>query len=316
MPQPAEPGVPSPADPVAPVAPLDRTGGYLGPTAAAAVAAAGRATPARWRLLLRRTAFWVGAVILLFWVVCAIFGHLFAPYSPLAQNLLEANNAPSAAHWFGTDPLGRDVLSRVITGARDILIITPLATILGTILGTALGLAMGYIGGVFDQVAGRIVEAILALPFVIIAFLFVVALGPTVPVITLVIGLVFTPLIARTVRTAVLVERNMDYVPAARLLGENSARVMFGEILPNITPAILVEFTVRLGYAVFAVATLSFLGFGIQPPTPDWGADIANNYIYLTAGYWWQTLFPALAIASLVTAVILIADSIEQVLAA
>jgi peptide/nickel transport system permease protein len=316
VPQPAEPGVPSPADPVAPVAPLDRTGGYLGPTAAAAVAAAGRATPARWRLLVRRPAFWVGTVILLFWVVCAVFGYLFAPYSPLAQNLLLANTAPSAAHWFGTDPLGRDVLSRLITGARDILIITPLATILGTILGTALGLAMGYIGGVFDQVVGRIVEAILALPFVIIAFLFVVALGPSVPVITLVIGLVFTPLIARTVRTAVLVERNMDYVPAARLLGENPARVMFGEILPNVMPAILVEFTVRLGYAVFAVATLSFLGYGIQPPTPDWGADIATNYIYLTAGYWWQTLFPALAIASLVTAVILIADSIEQVLAA
>jgi peptide/nickel transport system permease protein len=316
VPQPAEPGVPSPVDPVAPVAPLDRTGGYLGPTGAAALAAAGRATPARWRLLVRRPAFWVGAGILAFWVVCAIFGYLFAPYSPLAQNLLSANTAPSAAHWFGTDPLGRDVVSRLITGARDILIITPLATILGTILGTALGLAMGYIGGWFDTAVSRIVEAILALPFVIVAFLFVVALGASVESITLVIGLVFTPLIARTVRAAVLVERNMDYVPAARLLGENSPRVMFGEILPNVMPAILVEFTVRLGYAVFGVATLSFLGFGIQPPTPDWGADIANNYIYLTAGYWWQTLFPALAIASLVTSVILIADSIEQVLAA
>jgi peptide/nickel transport system permease protein len=126
---------------------------------------------------------------------------------------------------------------------------------------------------------------------------------------------VFTPLIARTVRAAVLVERNMDYVPASRLLGENPARVMFGEVLPNVTPAILVEFTVRLGYAVFTVATLSFLGFGVQPPTPDWGADIAANYANLTAGYWWQVLFPALAIASLVIGVILVTDSIEQVLA-
>jgi peptide/nickel transport system permease protein len=253
---------------------------------------------------------------LLFWVVCAIFGHLFVPYDPLAKNLLAANTAPSGAHWFGTDPLGRDVLSRVITGARDILIITPLATGLATVLGTALGLAMGYIGGAFDAVVGRLVEAILALPFVIIAFLFVVALGPSVVGITIIIGLVFTPLIARTVRTAVLVERHMDYVPAARLLGERSSRVMFGEILPNVLPAVLVEFTVRLGYAVFAVATLSFLGFGIQPPTPDWGADISANYVYLVSGYWWEVLFPALAIASLVTAVILIADSIEQVLAA
>ena len=221
---------------------------------------------------------------------------------------------PSAVHWFGTDPLGRDVLSRVITGARDILVITPLAALLATVLGTALGLAMGYFGGWFDTVVSRIVEAILALPFVIIAFLFVVAVGSTVVSITVIIGLVFTPLIARTVRTAVLVERHQDYVSASRLLGENSARVMFGEILPNVLPAIVVEFTVRLAYAVFAVATLSFLGFGIAPPTPDWGADITANYSGLLAGYWWQTLFPALAIATLVTAVALLADSIEQVL--
>jgi peptide/nickel transport system permease protein len=312
VPQPAEPGVP----PVEPVASLDRTGGYLGPAGQAAVAVASRATPARWRLLLRAPTFWVGGGILLFWVVCAIFGYWFAPYNPLAQQLLNANTGPSAAHWFGTDPLGRDVLSRVITGARDILIITPLATILGTVLGTALGLAMGYLGGKFDAVVGRIVEAFLALPFVIIAFLFVVAVGRSVVGITIIIGLVFTPLIARTVRAAVLVERHMDYVSASRLLGENPPRVMFAEILPNVLPAIVVEFTVRLGYAVFAVATLSFLGFGIQPPNPDWGSDIASNYANLTAGYWWQTLFPALAIASLVTSVVLVADSIEQVLAA
>jgi peptide/nickel transport system permease protein len=300
-----------PADPVAPV---DRTGGYLGPAGQAAVAAASRATQARWRLLLRKPTFFAGAGVLLFWVVCAVFGHLFAPYNPLAQQLLSANTAPSSAHWFGTDPLGRDVLSRVITGARDILVITPLATILGTILGTALGLAMGYFGGNFDLVVGRLVEAVLALPIVIIAFLFIVAVGPSVTTLIVIIGLVFTPLIARTVRAAVLVERHLDYVSSARLLGENPARVMFGEILPNVMPSILVEFTVRLGYAVFALVTLSFLGFGIQPPTPDWGADIAANYSGLLAGYWWQTLFPALAIASLVTAVNLITDSIEQVL--
>ena len=116
--------------------------------------AASRATPTRWRLLLRRPTFLVGAIIVLFWIVCAVFGHLFAPYNPLAQQLLSANTAPSSAHWFGTDPLGRDVLSRVITGARDILIITPLATILGTVLGTILGLAMAYFGGSFDLITG------------------------------------------------------------------------------------------------------------------------------------------------------------------
>lgn len=270
----------------------------------------------RWRLLARRPTFLVGAAILLFWIVCAVFGHQIAPDSPLAQNLLGNNTGPSGAHWFGTDTLGRDVLSRVIVGARDILVITPLATILGTVLGTILGLCMGYFGGLFDMLVSRVVEALLALPAVIISFLFIVALGPSTSTLILVVGLVFAPLIARTVRAAVLSERHLDYLAAARLLGENSLRVMFAEILPNVLPAILVEFTVRLGYAIFAIATLSFLGFGIQPPTADWGADIAYSYQNdgLGAGYWWQTLFPALAIASLVVAINLITDSVEQVL--
>jgi len=273
-----------------------------------------RVDAARWRLLLSRPTFLVGAAIIVFWVVCAIFGKSFAPYNPLAQNLLANNTAPSGAHWFGTDQLGRDVLSRVIVGARYILIVTPLATILGTILGTALGLVMGYFGGATDLIVGRLIEAVLALPFVIIAFLFVVAVGSSIGALIVIIGFVFTPLIARTVRAAVLSERHLDYLSAARLLGESRTRIMFGEILPNIMPTILVEFTVRLGYAVFAVATLGFLGFGVQPPTPDWGTDIAANYSGLLAGYWWQVLFPVLAIASLVTAVNLITDSIEQVL--
>ncbi len=295
--------------------PLEPSSTTLGPTSAAAIAATARGTPAPWRLLARKPTFIVGAAVLLFWIVCAIFGHAIAPYNPLAQQLLATNAAPSGAHWFGTDPLGRDVLSRVLTGARDILVIALLSVILATILGTALGLAMGYLGGAFDLISGRLVEAVLALPSIVIALLFVAAVGPSTTTLTVLVGLVFTPLIARTVRAAVLAERQLDYLSAARLLGENRARIMFGEVLPNVMPAILVEFTVRLGYAVFTVATLSFLGLGIQPPTPDWGADIAANYVGLTAGYWWQVLFPALAIASLVIAVILVADSIEQVLA-
>jgi peptide/nickel transport system permease protein len=280
------------------------------------VPASASAVPGRWRLLLRRPAFVTGAAIVLFWVVCAVFGSHFAPDSPLAQQLLLTNTAPSGAHWFGTDSLGRDVLSRVIVGSRDILVITPLATLLGTVLGTALGLAMGYFGGAFDLIVSRFVEALLALPAVILAFLFIVALGPSVTTLIIVIGLIFTPLIARTVRSSVLTERHLDYLASARLLGENPLRIMFAEILPNVLPSILVEFTVRLGYAIFTVASLSFLGFGVQPPTPDWGADIAygNQNAALQSGYWWQMLFPALAIASLVIAINLITDSIEQVL--
>ena len=266
-----------------------------------------------WRLLLRRPSFMIGAAILLFWIVCAVIGNVIAPNDPLAQDLLLLNKAPSAAHWFGTDTLGRDVLSRVIVGSRTILIITPLATLLGTVLGTALGLAMGYFGGLLDTLVSRLVEAVLALPAVIIIFLFIVALGVSVPSLIVVIGFIFTPLIARTVRSSVQVERQLDYLSSARLLGERPGRIMFVEILPNVIPTVVVEFTVRLGYAIFAVATLAFLGFSIQVSTPSWGSDIQASYGLLGAGYWWETLFPALAIASLVIAINLVADSIQQV---
>jgi peptide/nickel transport system permease protein len=288
------------------------------PNAAGAAGAldvsAGRIRREQLRLLLRSAPFIVGVVLLLWWVVCAIFGRLFAPYNPVNGNLLQFNLAPSGAHWFGTDSLGRDVLSRVIVGAREILIVALLATALGTAVGTALGLVMGYFRGLVDAVVGRLVDTVLSLPVVIVAFMFAVAVGPSALTLILIIGFVFALIIARTVRTAVLQERELDYIAAARLRDESGAHIMFVEILPNVAGPILVEFTVRLGYAIFAIATLSFLGFGIQPPTPDWGADIANSYQYLAAGYWWETLFPALAIASLVVAINLIGDSIEAVL--
>ncbi len=279
-----------------------------------AIAHAFAAPPAPWRLLLRKPTFLIGVSVLAFWLVCAIFGQLIAPFDPLAQQLLAKNGAPSGAHLFGTDHLGRDVLSRVIVGARDILLIAPFATLIGVVLGTAIGLVMGYFGGIIDTVLGRIVEAVLALPVVIVAFLFIVAVGPSSLTVTIVVGFIFTPLIARTVRTAVLVESQQDYLASARLLGERPGFIMVAEILPNVIPVIVVEFTVRLGYAIFAIATLSFLGFGVQQPTPDWGGDIAATYGLLGAGYWWETLFPALAIASLVMALNLVTDSIEQVI--
>ena len=148
----------------------------------------------------------------------------------------------------------------------------------------------------------------------IVAFIFVVAVGPSTLTLILVIGFVFSLIIARTVRARRPPRRELDYLAAARLRGENRRHVMFVEILPNVLGPIIVEFTVRLGYAIFTIATLSFLGFGVQLPTPDWGADIANNYGLLAAGYWWEVLFPALAIASLVIAINLIGDSMEAVL--
>jgi peptide/nickel transport system permease protein len=313
------------AAPPATKSPLETSAGIPDPGAAAVLpSAAGGAAAARavsagairrenLRQLARSPAFLIGAALLLWWIVCALFGRLFSPYDPVSGNLASFNSAPSASHWFGTDSLGRDVLSRVIVGARGILLVASLATLLGTVVGTSIGLVQGYFRGLVDNVIGRIVEAVLALPVVIVAFLFVVAVGPSSPTLILVIGLVFALLIGRTVRTAVLQERNLDYVAAARLRDESNLHIMFVEILPNVLGPILVEFTVRLGYAIFTVAALSFLGFGIQPPTPDWGGDIAGSYQYLAAGYWWETLFPALAIASLVVGVNLVADSIEAV---
>ncbi|HLI61049.1 MAG TPA: ABC transporter permease [Solirubrobacteraceae bacterium] len=265
------------------------------------------------RSLVRRPAFLVGAAIILFWIVCAIFGTLFAG-SPFAQNLLSINKGPSGAHWFGTDQLGRDMFARVIAGARDILIVAPLATLIGTVMGTILGLFMGYFRGLVDDVVGRIVEAFLALPLVITGILGVIALGGSNTTLIFVIGIVFTPLIARTVRAAVLGERDLDYVAAARLRGESSLYIMFAEILPNVLAPIIVEFTVRVGYAVFTIVTLSFLGFGLQPPSPNWGADISSNYTLITTGYWWESLFDALAIASLVIGINMFASSVEAAL--
>jgi peptide/nickel transport system permease protein len=266
------------------------------------------------RELVRRPLFIIGGLILLFWVICALFPSLIATQNPYAQNLLNINQPPSSAHWFGTDSLGRDMFSRVIYGARDILVIAPLATLLGTVLGTALGLVMGYMRGVTDDVTSRFVEAFLALPVVIAALIVITALGPSSVTLIVVIGVLFAPIIARTVRAAVLQERSLDYIAAARLRDERAPYIMFVEILPNVMAPVMVEFTVRLGYAIFAVATLSYLGFGLQPPSPNWGLEISQNYVQVTAGFWWEVLFDAVAIASLVIAVNLVSDSIERVL--
>jgi peptide/nickel transport system permease protein len=253
-----------------------------------------------------------GLAILIVWIVCALFGGAITPFDPYADNLLSTLASPSAAHWFGTDQLGRDIFSRVIVGARDILIVAPLATLLGTVLGTALGLCIGYLRGALDDVVSRVIEAIQALPLIIVALMALAAVGTSNATVVLVIGFVFTPLIARTVRAAVLIERDQDYVAAARLRGDGRLTIMFIEILPNVLPIALVEMTVRLGYAIFFVASLSFLGFGIQPPSADWGIAIAENYS-LIGSYWWTVLFDAAATASLVIGVNLVTDGLKSV---
>jgi peptide/nickel transport system permease protein len=275
--------------------------------------------------LLRSPTFMVGIVVVGFWVLCALAGEHIAPYDAQAQ--YDATLVGPQCHfsryytdincgdyWFGTDQLGRDVASRVFTGASDVLKIAPLATLLGVVGGTILGLVSGYFGGLVDEVIGRLTDAVLALPLIVVAVTALVALGTSGATLITLIGVVFMPLVGRTVRAAVLVERDLDYVEAARLRGERAPYIMFAEILPNVAGPIVVESTVRLGYAIFAVAGLTFLGFGVQPPSSDWSLQIRDNYTLLSSGgYSWTVLFPAGAIATLVVGVNLIADGLQQV---
>jgi peptide/nickel transport system permease protein len=261
--------------------------------------------------LLHSPTFMAGLIIVLFWVFMGVFSTAFtqAPALPHPFAILEG---PGAAHWFGTDDLGRDVFARTMAGARTVLIIAPLATAIALLCGGAIGLIAGFYRGIRDDIIMRLVDAVLALPVIITAVLIISLLGHRLSIIILTIGLLFTPVVSRTVRSAVIGEREREYVMAARLRGERSAFVMAREILPNITQPIVVEGTVRLGYAVFTAATLSFLGFGLGPPSPDWGLTIASERVNLQAAPW-TVLFPAIALATLVVGVNLIADGISTV---
>jgi peptide/nickel transport system permease protein len=261
--------------------------------------------------LWRSPSFLIGAVTILFWILCAVAGPALVPHDPYRDDLAHVLAPPSLSHWFGTDQIGRDVFARIITGARPILSVAPAATLLATLAGTALGLIAGYAGGWADTIISRATDIILALPLIVVALLVLVAVGPSPIGVMLVIAAVFTPLITRTVRAAVLSEMALDYVTSAELRQESAAYIMVREILPNILPPIIVEVTIRLGYAIFTIASLSFLGFGIQPPSPDWGLTIAENYGLITGGYWWTVLFAAAATASLVIAVNLVAEALQ-----
>jgi peptide/nickel transport system permease protein len=266
-------------------------------------------------LLLRSTTFVIGAVILTFWIFDAAFWPAIVPQDPQALNPGATLQGPSAAHWLGTDDLGRDILSRTLAGASSVLLVAPAATALGLAGGVSLGLVTGYYRGLVDDVLMRIVDALLAFPLIIIAVLVLAVLGHSVVNLILVIGAIFTPIVARTARAAVLAEREREYVAAAKLIGNSSVYIMAVEILPNIAAPITVEATIRLGYAIFTSATLSFLSLGIQQPSPDWGLTISLGRPYLQVAPW-VVLAPAAALASLVVAVNLVADGLGEALEA
>ncbi len=252
----------------------------------------------------------IGLAVLAFWVACAIIGPSLVPFDPYAEDFLAMMAPPDAVHWFGTDQLGRDVFSRVVVGARDILLVAPLATLAGVGAGSIIGLALGTLGGLADAIGARLLDSVMALPFIVLVTMALVAIGPSNVTVILVIAIAYAPLVARTVRTAAREQRERDYVDAARLAGEGPLAIMFLEILPNVRETILIELVTRLGYAFFSIATLSFLGLGIQPPSADWGLAIADGYGFLTGGKWWVVVFNSAAIISLVMATNLIAQGI------
>jgi peptide/nickel transport system permease protein len=268
------------------------------------------------RRLRRSRTFVAGAIIVAFWVLCAAFGQLIAPHDPLTPDPRHALAAPSADHWFGTDGLGRDSFARVMAGGREMLIVAPAAALLATIVGTTLGLAAGYVRGAVDDVLSRLFEAFLALPVVVFGAAVLAAVGSSRPAIVVAVAVPLSPIVARSVRAAVLVERELEYIEAARVRAESDAYIMVREVLPNVRAVVLVEFVVRLAYAVFAIASLSFIGIGVQPPTPDWGRQIFEHYSLLGRGFLggWAVLFPVAAIATLVVGISLIVDGLADVL--
>ena len=267
----------------------------------------------RFALLRRNPAFILGTVLVTIWVFAAIFGEFLVPIKPEELDFMATDMGPSSAHWFGTDALGRDVFSRVVVGSRPIIVMAFCATILGTVVGTTIGLLAGYFKGKFDLIVMRILDAISALPVLILALLALAAVGGSSEVVTIfIIGFVFSPIIARTVRATVLGEAELDYVAAAKLRTEKTQHILFVEILPNVLPPIVVEFTIRLGYAVFAIATLSFLGVGVELGSPNWGSQVSENYVSIFTSLWWATVFPAGAIATLAIGINLLADGIME----
>lgn len=265
------------------------------------------------RALLSKPASALGFAIFVIFFILAIFGPFIAPYGVNEQIASEAGRPPSARHWFGTDNLGRDVFSRIVLGAREILSLAGFGTVIAVCFGTTIGLATGYLGGWFDELLMRVFDGLLAMPLLLLALLLLGTLGPSKNSVLLVIIIVYTPIVSRVVRSVVLSVRQRGFIEAARLRGENLPYILFRELLPSVLPALAVEAALRFSYAIFLVASLGFLGVGVQPPSPDWGLmvrEARNNVNQIP----WAMYYPAAAIAVIVIGVNLLADGIKRVL--
>ena len=216
----------------------------------------------------------IGLAIVVFWILVAIFAPLIAPHDPLAQDSKAMNQGPSATYPLGTDKLGRDVMSRLAFGARTILILAPISVFLSVLVGTAMGLFGAYFGGAADETIMRLLDAIMAFPTILLYLIIISAIGPSPVNVVIAITFVGAPGVARLVRSLALDVRTRDYIQAAKTRGESSLYIMWVEILPNARGPLIIDAMLRVGYAIFAIGTLGFLGLGLPPPTPDWGGMI------------------------------------------
>ena len=257
------------------------------------------------------TGFAFGLLVLI--LFAAIFGPWIVPYDPLASDTASALKPPSAAHWFGTDQLGRDIFSRVVVAARLDTFIAVASVALVFFMGGLAGVAAGFFGGWTDRIVGRIADTIMAFPLFVLAMGIVAALGNTVQNIIIATAIVNFPLYARVARAEANVRRNAGFVQAARLSGNSDMRILLGHILPNIMPIMIVQMSLTMGYAILNAAGLSFIGLGVRPPTAEWGIMVAEGASFMVSGEWWIALFPGLALMIAVFCFNLLGDGLRDI---
>ncbi|TWC06098.1 peptide/nickel transport system permease protein [Bradyrhizobium macuxiense] len=272
-------------------------------------------SPARraWRRLVRRKGAMLGLVVIALFILLAVFAPLIVPYDPIATSWSLVRKAPSLQHWFGTDELGRDVLARVVFGARASLLAGVISIGIALAIGVPLGLVAGYRGGFIDALISRITDAMLACPFLILAIALAAFLGPSLGNAMIAIGVSATPIFIRLTRGQVMSVKVEDYVEAARAMGNPRWRIALVHILPNILPALLVQATLSIAAAIIAEAALSFLGLGQQPPAPSWGSMLNAAQRFLTSAPW-MTIWPGLAIFLVVLSFNLVGDGLRDAL--
>ncbi|EKB56750.1 nickel transporter permease [Falseniella ignava] len=266
-----------------------------------------------WTRMKRNRLAMVGLVIIIILVITAIFADYIAPYGYAEQNLANQYQTPNAEHWFGTDELGRDIFSRVVYGSRVSLRVGFISVSISMTIGVAIGAITGYYGGKIDNILMRFIDIVQALPDILLAIAIMAALGPGLTNLMVAVGIAAIPGYARLVRSSVLSLRDQEFVEAARANGSSDARIILKHIIPNCMAPIIVQATLGVAYAIINAAGLSFIGLGLEPPTPEWGAMLSGGRAYIR-DYPHMTLFPGLAIVLTILALNLLGDGLRDAL--